>query len=229
MNGLTKFLMIGFFIVIVTKAVFSDEVNDFFNAATAGDSVKVKSLLSKNPKLINVKDKEGETALLLAANGLYLDLVILLISSGADVNAKNNAGFTVMMYAVGISEDETGPNSRDSIEIVKFLVSHGADVNSRDNAGITVLLFAAAFSKIDTIKFLVEKGAGVNANSDDCCGITALMVAVENRNRNLIVFFIEKGADVNAMDRDGNTALKIATEKGYTDIADLLRKHGAKE
>ena len=39
-------------------------------------------------------------------------------------------------------------------------------------------------------------------------------------------FLIVKGADVNAKEEDGYTPLDVA--KRYPEIADLLRKHGAK-
>ncbi len=38
---------------------------------------------------------------------------------------------------------------------------------------------------------------------------------------------IASGADVNARDESGNTALRFAVQRGYTDMAELLRKAGA--
>ena len=40
---------------------------------------------------------------------------------------------------------------------------------------------------------------------------------------------IEKGKNVNARDKEGKTPLSLAVEKGHKEIANLLRKHGAKE
>jgi ankyrin repeat protein len=43
-------------------------------------------------------------------------------------------------------------------------------------------------------------------------------------------WLLENGAtNVNAPDGFKRTPLKIAVEKGYTDVAALLRKHGARE
>jgi len=40
---------------------------------------------------------------------------------------------------------------------------------------------------------------------------------------------LTNGADVNAKDEDETTPLYIAVEEGHTEIADLLRKHGARQ
>jgi ankyrin repeat protein len=40
---------------------------------------------------------------------------------------------------------------------------------------------------------------------------------------------IEKGADVNAKNVFGSTPLLLAAEVGHKDVAELLKKHGAKE
>ncbi|MFQ5816389.1 MAG: ankyrin repeat domain-containing protein [Terriglobia bacterium] len=39
----------------------------------------------------------------------------------------------------------------------------------------------------------------------------------------------EAGADVNAKDKDGKTALMMATRTGHTTVVQLLKKAGAKE
>jgi len=40
---------------------------------------------------------------------------------------------------------------------------------------------------------------------------------------------IDAGADVNAKDNEGTTALKLALQRGYSEIAVALKSAGAKE
>ena len=40
---------------------------------------------------------------------------------------------------------------------------------------------------------------------------------------------IDQGADVNAVDRDGNTPLALAVKQGLSEIAALIRNHGAQQ
>ena len=44
----------------------------------------------------------------------------------------------------------------------------------------------------------------------------------------ILQFLISEKANVNAMDKDGETALDFAVMQSHNEIADLLRKHGAK-
>ena len=121
------------------------------------------------------------------------------VEAGADVNAKNENGHTVLMFAA----------SNDQTAIVKYLVEKGANVNAKNNYGWTALMSAVENGDIDIAKYLVEKGADVNAK-DKYWENTSLMVAVEKDDINLVKYLVEKGADVNAKDKYGKTACDLA-------------------
>lgn len=63
-----------------------------------------------------------------------LELVKLLIASGANVNQKNFRGATALMIASGAG----------SASVVKHLIENGADVNARDQEGHNALEYAEA-------------------------------------------------------------------------------------
>ncbi len=104
--------------------------------------------------------------------------------------------------------------------------------------GHTDLMRAALEGKTEAVKALLESGADVNAKDDE--GRTALMFAVTNMQTDSVKALLEHGADVNVRANDGadvsgrfietgKTALMLAKEKGYTEIASLLQAAGAKE
>lgn len=77
----------------------------------------------------------------------------------------------------------------------------------------------------ERIRFLVEKGAKINAH--DAQGYGPLQAAARNRNDKLIPLLIELGADVNGRDKDGFTALIHAAERNHVPTVLALLKAGA--
>ena len=71
-------------------------------------SLKAVNTLIKAKANINLRDKDGKTALMYAAAANYADLEVvkLLIKSGADVNIKDKEGKTALDY-VQDYDDET--------------------------------------------------------------------------------------------------------------------------
>ena len=110
------------------------------------------------------------------SNSPRADYIRVLISEGADVNAKNDYTWTPLMYAVGYTNGS---------EIVTLLIEAGADVIAKDGAGWTPLMYAARFSKTpEIVTLLIEAGADVNAKGKD--GRTPLMDAYKLEIRQIL-------------------------------------------
>ena len=63
-------------------------------------------LLVENGIDVNETNKDGETALMIAAINNEIEIVNLLIKYGADINAKDNDGISVLQYAaIGGTKD----------------------------------------------------------------------------------------------------------------------------
>lgn len=133
-------------------------------------------------------------------------------------SAKNAEGHTDLMCAALEGRTET----------VKALLCRGADVNAKDNEGHTALMFAVINLHKDTMKALLEHRANVNAGAND--GATALILAVCTGDIGIVQALLDEGADVKTeFTFTGKTALTLATEKGYANIAQLLNRAGAKK
>ena len=76
-----------------------------------------------------------------------------------------------------------------------------------------------------TVKQHLDAGANVNGKDDQ--GGTPSHFAVGGGHREVVELLITAGADVNALSVYG-APLDEAVERDETEIADLLRKHGAK-
>ena len=55
----------------------------------------------------NIKDADGQTPLHFTAYYGHKEIVELLIAKGADVNAKNDWGWTPLDWAIQLNEPET--------------------------------------------------------------------------------------------------------------------------
>ncbi|WFB37433.1 ankyrin repeat domain-containing protein [Kiritimatiellota bacterium B12222] len=85
-----------------------------------------------------------------------------LVEQGVNLELPGEYGKTPLMFAVRYADsDMIYPGT------VKVLVDLGADLDAQDPRGWTPLHFACAYLKIDTIKFLLEKGADPTVVTDE--------------------------------------------------------------
>ena len=98
-----------------------------------------------------------------------------------------------------------------------------ANVDTRGARGVTLLMHAAAFGNLETMKFLIESGADVNARND--FGATALLWSARDPQKAKLL--IEFGANVNAQSKQGRTPLMMAAMlDGGSEIVKLLLDKG---
>jgi len=127
----------------------------------------IRCLVEKAHADVNVRDGNGNTALIYACQGNYKETVQYLISRGADVNVRDEYGSTALTYAC----------TRNYKETVQYLISRGADVNIRDEQGGTALMGACIIGHASVVETLLEAGANPNIRSNQ--GKTALMYVSE--------------------------------------------------
>ncbi|XP_014702921.3 photoreceptor ankyrin repeat protein isoform X1 [Equus asinus] len=105
----------------------------------------VVALLSRCPFLdVNQQDKEGDTALMLAAQAGHVPLVSLLLNyyAGLDLERRDQRGLTALMKAA----------MRDRSECVAALLMAGADLTAVDPVrGKTALEWALLTDSFDTV------------------------------------------------------------------------------
>jgi ankyrin repeat protein len=73
----------------LNKRTHDRESEDIFGYTRLNDLDKLSILLKENPELINTKE-DGLTALHIAADRGYLDIVKALIDAGADLNIRTD-------------------------------------------------------------------------------------------------------------------------------------------
>ncbi|CAG8345569.1 unnamed protein product [Penicillium salamii] len=163
----------------------------------------------------------GDTALAVAARYSQLEITRLLLDSGADVNSIGTEdGFTPLHHGSAALVDEL------SLEVVQLLVQHGADVTNASqgamNVQLTPLHLATCRERADILRFLLEKGARVNAK--DKKGLTALNT-IYSENTEIARLLLEHGADPDLEDNNGQAPLQKAATSGREEMVKLLLQH----
>ncbi len=159
-------------------------------AARAGNVDAVKALLAKGANVNIEEGMYGQTALMWAASAGNTAVVKTLIEAGADMQARNRAPGT------GIEKDINFriPAEGDPLGIRSHRNS-GAWGITLDGIQFTPLMWAARAGHIDTVKALLDAGAGVNEAKPE--GTTSLVLAIINNHWELASRLLDWGADPN--------------------------------
>jgi ankyrin repeat protein len=152
-------------------------------AALVGRHFQTADLLHHNGADPNVQGNQKQTPLHSAAYFGNLGIVQKLIEYGADIDARDEGGYTPLYLS------SEGVNLKDP-SVVRLLLDHGADVNPRTNHRSTPLHMASRWGAIEVARILLEYGADVEAEDDK--GRTPLTVG-KNRG-DVIKLLLEHGA-----------------------------------
>ncbi|WP_339045351.1 ankyrin repeat domain-containing protein [Candidatus Mesenet endosymbiont of Agriotes lineatus] len=108
--------------------------------------------------------------------GNSIDSVKLLISKGADVNAKDKNGHTPLYVAI----------YKNNVDIAKLLISNGADINAKDNSGNTLLQVASEEGNEEMVTLLEEaaREQAKNSTTEQMTTIESFLEEITNSNRN---------------------------------------------
>ncbi len=178
-------------------------------------SAQVLTLLLERKPDLELRDGQGHTALMAAAWSKKWDNARALVDAGANMNvfasdAYANASFLELLVIHG---------QRD---LLLHCLRRGADPNVVSKKGSTPFLSIVPWADISTIKLFIEHGA--NPNGVNGAGESALFLTRDLETAKLLV---EKGTSLDLRNRRGATALLMACEYGYHDIARYLIEQGA--
>lgn len=220
----------------------SVELTPLMAAAAQGNLSEIVALIQAKAKL-DVRSREGITALRYAIESNAASVALALINAGADVNAKDRKGITVLMEAI----------KRNQIEVCDALLKAGANVEAltKISTARNALEIAIGYGRLECIQQLVEHGVSIKANESESLekaiysnqpaalsklielgadpsislnqrGKTPLMLASSLGFIEMVRVLLQSEVDRNAMDSAGQTALNIAEQEEHQEIVTLL-------
>lgn len=172
---------------------------------------EVSKLLMRNPKLAHVRDRNGNTALIIAALLNRQECGLVLVLRGADINASDTRlGYTALHIAV----------EKSHVSFATMLLERGADPNAINSKLYSPLHLTALNGCKEVVHLLVEKGARLDP--PDNLNRTPVQVAIEMGNTDIACMLIERGCDLNVKDKEKKTPLQQALGKGYLGIVSII-------
>ena len=212
-------------------------------AALYGTPADVRSLMAAGANS-NLANESGATALMWATDSF--EKVSLLVSHGADVNAKSDAVRTPLLIAAG---------RHGAAPVVKLLLDHGANPSAHSpglGGDMTPLAEAAYSGDYEVLQMLIARGADLKAgrvgalalatlmNRSDCTALLMQGATSEDYNIQLLLsappaadahnlnFMLDHGADPKFKAPDGNSMLHLAAASDViqTDAVKALLDRG---
>lgn len=179
-----------------------------------------------------------------------LDMMILLLAAGADIEAKSPFEYAqprsnaARMKALALDqldpEAEMAPEEehkwtpllraafKGNEPGVRLLLDHKANIEARSPTSATPLMYACENLHLATIELLLRRGANIGATDKN--GWTPLHRSLVNRSpeqSQIIDMLLSQGADINAKCNHGCTALHYAVKNKNCEIVPFLHRNGA--
>ncbi len=177
--------------------------------------------------------------LLTAVQDCNLSKAEVLVSRGANINTKNDDGYTSLHFAVL-------KNFRSGID---YLIKEGANIDAKDNIGRAPLHWATRDGYLGIVQAITEGGANLDVKDKDNKTPSDLaswkgyenivqylkqvqldknlLAAVKGNDCWTVQNLVSQGASLEAKDRNGRTSLYWASCNGYLGVVQCLIDKGA--
>jgi ankyrin repeat protein len=221
---------------------------DLWSAIALDRVDDVRRLVTREPALLTARMSRNEhhrTPLHHAAAKNRPNVVRLLIALGADVNATDATGGTplttaaqenadavvALLLGAGAKLDFIAALSLKRYDVAEAMLREDPARIGPDGRDAVALHLAAAKNDAETVRWLIEHGAAVDAKRvlwD--CNYTALHVTAANGSTDIARMLLDAGADPSIHDdKYDATVLGWAEYCAQPAVAQLLRERGVSE
>jgi uncharacterized protein len=213
---------------------------ELFVAIKAGDTAGVERLLGNDRRLVDARDEDGLSPVLVALYRGKDDIAAAVLrrrprlsvfeaAAAGDLRRVRELVSTDPALANATSPDGFSPLGLASFfkrrDVVRYLLDAHADPKPASRAGRFTPLHSAVAtdagaSDIEIVRMLLDAGADPNARS--ASGGTPLHTAAFTGDEASARLLLERGADRAAGDANGRTAADVARQRGNGKIVALL-------
>lgn len=184
-----------------TEQEISPDLVQEFVLNAHGNLQKVRELYEQEPRLLNIPWAQfDETALAAASHMGNRAIAEYLLDKGAPMTVC-----TAAMLGM-------------TTKVAEYLGANPGLANAKGAHGIPIMYHAAMSGNTQVTELLLAHGGGEGINS-------ALHGAVNFGHTDMVAWLLSHGVDdINVPNFEQKTPLQVAEEKGFSDIAELLRR-----
>ena len=210
-----------------------------------GDAYVVGKILEQKAD-INARNREGDTALHIAARMNLKETGEYILANRANIFYANSAGesplYIALTHPSGVlqwmftpataaAHDGLGNTMLHYVALwrmdrhIPFIIEKGVSTEAANATGETPLFWAVKYDGASTVRALLQAKANLHAR--DSLGNSVLHAAVRWNAKNAVTTLLNAGIDANVHSLDMTTPLHEAVRLGVTDIAVILINRGA--
>lgn len=204
------------------------DAETIINAIEQDDASTLRAMVGRG--VINVNQRlpapgysAGAPLIALVARAGSIETLRYLIGAGADINASTPVNETPLMLAAYFRGDDANASVDRHDAAVRLLVESGASLENVPN-NYTPLAYAAYNNRQRTLRYLIERGARLDADAHDGAVYvnTPLMMAAMQGHRDVVRVLLLAGADPLIRVRNGHTAREFAVKYNQSHVEPLL-------
>lgn len=209
---------------VAQRAPAADEIARYTGlhaAAARGDVAVIRRLLAQGAAP-DARDGNGRTPLHVAAFTSHGETARALVGGGTDPNALDAQRYDIVTIAA----------VKDDVAMVRLALALGTSAaNITSPYDGTALIAAAHLGHDEVVRALIAARAPLDHVNN--LGWTALIEAIVlgdggPRHQAVVRALVKAGARLDLPDRQGATPLALARQRGYTAIAAILERAGAR-
>lgn len=150
----------------------------------SGDDEILRLLLSRGANVNIRMPRNGKTAFVKALERPdTLDVAMLMLEKGADVNNEDRQGVTALWTALGLLQMEDVEREQ-AMALIEAMLKKSADPNKPIKGGTTPLMLAAISDDTELVQLLLDNQADIEIKNES--GLTALDLAKEKQNKETV-------------------------------------------
>jgi ankyrin repeat protein len=190
-------------------------------AAAKGDVAEIEKLVKAGSR-IDLQDSHSRTPLIVAVYMKQRDAARALVKLGANPNALDDQRYDIVTIA-------SVANDVPTLKVALDIGCKATNITSPYNG--TALIAAAHLGHAEVVRTLIAAKAPLDHVNN--LGWTALIesIVLGNGGKNhtdTLAALVKAGANVNLADRNGQTPLALARQRGFAEMVAILEKAGGK-